>query len=54
MKIVIVGNGKVGLALAEQLASEEHDIILMDNDMAHLQYAIDNLDVMCNCGNAAD
>lgn len=54
MKIVIVGNGKVGLALAEQLASEEHDIILMDNDMAHLQYAIDNLDVMCYCGNAAD
>ena len=28
MKIVIVGNGKVGLALAEQLTAEEHDIIL--------------------------
>ena len=54
MKIAIVGNGKVGLALTEQLASEDHDIILMDNDMSHLQYAIDNLDVMCYCGNAAD
>lgn len=53
MKIVIVGNGKVGLAITEQLASENHDIILMDNDMSHLQYAIDNLDVMCYCGNAA-
>lgn len=54
MKIVIVGNGKVGLALAEQLTAEEHDIILMDNDMDHLQYAMEHLDVMCYCGNGAD
>ena len=32
MKIIIVGGGKVGYTLAEQLSTEDHDIILIDND----------------------
>ena len=28
MKIVIVGDGKVGFALTQQLAREDHDIVV--------------------------
>ena len=31
MKIVIIGDGKVGYKLAKQLSSEKYDIILIDN-----------------------
>lgn len=53
MKVVIVGNGKVGLALTKELAQENHDVILIDNNMDHLQSVIDNYDVLCYCGNGA-
>lgn len=32
MKIVIIGGGKIGFSLAEELANENHDIVLVDND----------------------
>lgn len=32
MKIVIVGDGKVGGTLAEQLSLEGHDITIIDNN----------------------
>ncbi len=51
MKIVIVGNGKVGYSLAEQLAQEEHDITVVDNQEAALKRASDALDVMGVRGN---
>lgn len=47
MKIIIVGNGKVGYSLAESLSSEDNDIILIDKDPSRLRKASDNLDVMC-------
>jgi len=53
MKIVIVGSGKVGYTLAQQLSTEEHDIILVDNDADVLNHADDTLDVMCIKGNGA-
>lgn len=31
MKIIIVGNGKVGYAIARQLAVEGHDITMVDS-----------------------
>ena len=33
MKIVIIGDGKVGYKLAKQLSSEKYDIILIDNNI---------------------
>ena len=30
MKIIIVGCGKVGYTLVEQLGSEDHDIVVID------------------------
>jgi len=53
MKIVIVGAGKVGYALAQQLSTENHDIIVIDNNLNALSHADDTLDVLCIKGNGA-
>ena len=46
MKIIIVGCGKVGLTLTEQLNNEGHDITVIDKDGAKLRSVTDNIDVM--------
>lgn len=51
MKIVIVGNGKVGFSLAEQLVREEHDVTVVDTQEAALRRASDALDVIGVRGN---
>lgn len=53
MKIVIVGGGKVGYILAKQLSTEDHDIVLVDNNAEVLNHADETLDVMCIKGNGA-
>ena len=53
MKIIIVGDGKVGFTLAEQLSREEHDVTIIDTSDNALQKASDTLDVMCIKGNGA-
>lgn len=53
MKIIIVGCGKVGTTLAEQLNREQHDIILIDRDPDVLLSVSDSIDVMCITGNGA-
>ena len=53
MKIIIVGIGKVGYAIAEQMADENHDLTLVDLNPAALERAGDSLDVMCVEGNGA-
>lgn len=53
MKIVIVGGGKVGYTLAQHLSTEDHDIILIDDDAEVLSHADDTLDIMCIKGNGA-
>ena len=37
MKIIIVGDGKVGFTLAEHLSQEEHDITVIDTNDAALR-----------------
>lgn len=53
MKIVIVGNGKVGFTLAEHLSKEDHDVTIVDPDFETLKRASETLDVMCVRGNGA-
>ncbi|MGN0157797.1 MAG: Trk system potassium transporter TrkA [Brotaphodocola sp.] len=53
MKIIIVGCGKVGLTLAEQLNNEGHDITVIDKDGDKLRTVTDNIDVMGVEGNGA-
>lgn len=53
MKIIIVGNGKVGYTLAERLSHEGHDITIVDTSDEALHRADQSLDVMCVKGNGA-
>ena len=39
MKVVIVGDGKVGGTIARQLSGEGHDIIVIDNNTSVLNNA---------------
>ncbi len=53
MKIIIVGLGKVGYAIAEQMAGEDHDLVIVDQSSTALDHADAMLDVMCVEGNGA-
>lgn len=53
MKIVIVGDGKVGSTLAEQLSREGHDITIVDRSPDPLQQTTEDLDILCIEGNGA-
>ncbi len=51
MKIIIIGAGKVGYTLAENLVEEKNDVIVIDKNIHALEKVEDNLDVMCIKGN---
>ncbi|MDD6283546.1 Trk system potassium transporter TrkA [Oribacterium sp. HCP28S3_H8] len=53
MNIIVVGCGKVGMALAAQLNKENHNITIIDNNEKVLRHAVDTLDVMGIHGNGA-
>lgn len=53
MRIIVVGDGKVGHTLAENLASEAHDVVVVDRNEEVLRRCEDTLDVMCVRGNGA-
>lgn len=53
MKIIIIGNGKVGYTLAKQLSGEDHALTLIDQNVKALQDADSTLDVLCIEGNGA-
>ena len=52
MKIVIVGAGKVGYAIAEQLLLEGHDITVIESDPTRAEYISSTLDVIVVEGKA--
>ena len=54
MKIVIIGDGKVGHKLTTQLSEEDYDITLIDQNAGKLKAALNNLDIFCINGNGAD
>ena len=53
MKIIIVGVGKIGYALAQELSKEDHDIVIIDQQAARVSHALDTLDVSALTGNGA-
>lgn len=53
MKIIIVGCGKVGTTLAEQLNNEHHDIMLIDKNAGVINSITERIDVMGVVGNGA-
>ncbi len=54
MKIVIIGDGKVGHKLAIQLSEENYDITLIDQNEGKLKDALNKMDIFCITGNGAD
>ncbi len=53
MKIIILGAGQVGRALAETLANEQNDITLVDNQAEKLRLVQDRLDIRSVTGYAS-
>ena len=53
MRIVIVGAGKVGKALVEQLVAEKHQITVIERQNDPLNDVVNKFDVMGVCGNGA-
>ena len=53
MRIVIVGAGKFGYSVAELLANEEFDVVLVDQDETRLEAARNTLDVLTVTANGA-
>ncbi len=51
MKVIIIGDGKVGYSLAESLSIEGHDVTIIDKNAEALKKASEYLDVMCIKGN---
>ena len=51
LKVIIVGNGKVGFSLAEQLVKERYDVTIVDMREESLRKASDALDIMSVKGN---
>lgn len=47
MKIIIIGAGKVGYNLAENLSKSNHDVIIIDKNYTALSKAEENLEVLC-------
>jgi len=50
MKIIVVGCGKVGIAIVEQLVSEGHTITIIDINKEKLNSRLNGLDVLTYCG----
>ena len=53
MNIIIVGCGKVGITLAEQLDQEGHDITVIDNKASVIDSVTNHMDIMGIVGNGA-
>lgn len=53
LKIILVGCGKVGHTLAEQLSKEGHDITIVDTNERVIKDVTELLDVIGVCGNGA-
>ncbi len=53
MKIVIIGDGKVGHTLMKELSQEGHDIVIVDNNIEVVEKSLNTYDIMAIKGNGA-
>ncbi len=51
MRVIVIGAGEVGFDVAKMLASEQHDVIVVDRDENAARVVRDKLDVMTIVGN---
>ena len=53
MDIIIIGCGKVGTTLAEQLVREDHNVVMIDTSAERMQRVSDDIDAIKLVGNGA-
>lgn len=53
MKFVVIGAGKIGGTLSEQLVEEGHSVVAVDSNPAAVKRLLNSQDVMCIQGNGA-
>lgn len=54
MRIIIVGLGKLGLTLTEQISDENHDVTIIDTHTKLVEHAVNQYDVFGVVGSGAD
>lgn len=54
MHVVVVGAEKVGFEIAQRLATEGHDVVVIDKNPLPLEEVATHLDVMTLAGNGAN
>ncbi|MBR6071830.1 MAG: Trk system potassium transporter TrkA [Acholeplasmatales bacterium] len=52
MRIVIVGAGKMGIAIVSHVCNENHEVVVIDNNSSVIENLIEKYDVMGLCGSA--
>ncbi len=50
MRVIIVGAGEVGFHIAQRLAEEDQDVVLIDKDPQQIRRIAENLDVQAHLG----
>ena len=44
VKIVVIGDGKVGKAIVEHICQEDHDVVIIDNNPNVIEQMVNRLD----------
>ena len=53
MKVIVIGDGKVGRTIVEHTCQEGHEVVVVDTNSQSVEQAIDKYDVMGIVGNGA-
>ncbi len=53
MRIIVIGDGKVGNAIIENVSKEGHQVVVVDNNPNVVEDIVNKFDVMGICGNGA-
>lgn len=53
MKIVVIGDGKVGGTIVEHTSKEGHEVIIIDKNPSVIEQMVEKYDIMGICGNGA-
>ena len=53
MRVVVIGDGKIGRTIVEHACKEGHEVVVVDKSTFKIEQVVDQYDVMGICGNGA-
>ena len=53
MRIIVIGDGKVGRTIVEHICEEGHEVVVVDTSANSIEEVVENFDVMGRVGNGA-